>query len=107
MLAFYMRVIPPTSPKMRKTLWAVVGFVTASAITTFFSITFWCGIDLSVNWSDEEEQCSVFSAQPLAQLNWALNIISELCSRRTLGHFTIAADDLWQYSSCHSRSLAV
>ncbi|EMD58254.1 hypothetical protein COCSADRAFT_42022 [Bipolaris sorokiniana ND90Pr] len=78
MLAFYIRIIPATSPKMRKGLWAVVCFVTASAIAAYVAITFWCGTDMAVNWSDNPEACSAFSAKPLGQLTWSLNIISEI-----------------------------
>ncbi|EUC39822.1 hypothetical protein COCMIDRAFT_31108 [Bipolaris oryzae ATCC 44560] len=78
MLAFYIRIIPATSPKMRKGLWAVVFFVTASAIAAYVAITFWCGTDLAINWSDKPGACSAFSAKPLGQLTWSLNIISEI-----------------------------
>ncbi|EUC29016.1 hypothetical protein COCCADRAFT_29846 [Bipolaris zeicola 26-R-13] len=78
MLAFYIRIIPATSPKMRKGLWAVVCFVIVAAITAYVAITFWCGTDIAINWSDKPDACSAFSAKPLGQLTWSLNIISEI-----------------------------
>lgn len=92
MLAFYIRIIPATSPKMRKGLWAVVCFVTASAIAAYVAITFWCGTDMAVNWSDNPEACSAFSAKPLGQLTWSLNIISEIFSKYAPRHFAIDTD---------------
>jgi hypothetical protein len=104
MLAFYIRIIPATSPKMRKGLWAVVCFVTAAAITAYVAITFWCGTEIAINWSDKPEACSAFSARPLGQLTWSLNIISEIFSKSTPRHFAINTDVRCQYFCCHYQS---
>ena len=62
------------SPGMRKTLWAMIGFVCACYITILWDDTFFCGGDVSVQWSQEEGACSVFYAPEPFIVNFTLNL---------------------------------
>ncbi|KAK2051222.1 archaeal flagellin N-terminal-like domain-containing protein [Colletotrichum caudatum] len=75
MLAFYWAYFPAdTSPAMRKALWGISAFVGISYITILWDDTFFCGKDVSVQWSQEDGACSVFYAPEPFILNFTLNL---------------------------------
>ncbi|KAK1978704.1 archaeal flagellin N-terminal-like domain-containing protein [Colletotrichum cereale] len=75
MLAFYWAYFPAdTSPLMRKALWGITAFVGLSYMTILWDDTFFCGKDVSVQWSQEEGACSVFYAPEPFILNFTLNL---------------------------------
>ncbi|KAK1573749.1 archaeal flagellin N-terminal-like domain-containing protein [Colletotrichum navitas] len=75
MLAFYWAYFPAdTSPAMRKALWGITAFVGLSYMTILWDDTFFCGKDVSIQWSQEEGACSVFYAPEPFILNFTLNL---------------------------------
>ncbi|GKT48714.1 uncharacterized protein ColSpa_08895 [Colletotrichum spaethianum] len=75
MLAFYWVYFPAdTSPAMRKALWGITAFVGLSYMAILWDDTFFCGKDVSVQWSQEEGACSVFYAPEPFILNFTLNL---------------------------------
>ncbi|USP77939.1 hypothetical protein yc1106_05213 [Curvularia clavata] len=77
-LALYFRLIPPTMPWLRKALYTVVAFTTGAMVTTFFLDTFWCGSEVSVNWSLEEGACNTFSSKNVFRIDWSMNFLSDI-----------------------------
>ncbi|KAG8357825.1 hypothetical protein FVEN_g4316 [Fusarium venenatum] len=78
-LAFYFNLVPCTHPGMRTLLYALTGLTASFSLVTFFSDTFWCGPDPSVNWLDtDEEHCQAFMSMELMRLNWSMNFTSEV-----------------------------
>ncbi|OBS28458.1 hypothetical protein FPOA_02396 [Fusarium poae] len=78
-LAFYFNLVPCTHPGMRTLLYALTGLTACFSLVTFFSDTFWCGPDPSVNWLDtDEEHCQAFMSMELMRLNWSMNFTSEV-----------------------------
>ncbi|EMD63946.1 hypothetical protein COCSADRAFT_182109 [Bipolaris sorokiniana ND90Pr] len=77
-LALYFRLIPPTMPWLRKALYAVAVFTGSAMITTFFLDTFWCGSEVSVNWSLEEDACNTFTSKAVFRIDWGMNIVSDM-----------------------------
>ncbi|KAK6703783.1 hypothetical protein SNK03_007684 [Fusarium graminearum] len=77
MLAFYWAYFLPSngvSSAMRKTLYGITAFVCISYLVILFDDTFFCGKDVSVQWSQEEGACSVFYAPEPFILNFTLNL---------------------------------
>ncbi|WDK18457.1 archaeal flagellin N-terminal-like domain-containing protein [Colletotrichum graminicola] len=75
MLAFYWAYFPAdTSPAMRKALWGITAFVGLSYMAILWDDTFFCGKDVSIQWSQEEGACSVFYAPEPFILNFTLNL---------------------------------
>ncbi|KZL72760.1 archaeal flagellin N-terminal-like domain-containing protein [Colletotrichum tofieldiae] len=75
MLAFYWAYFPAdTSPTMRKALWGITAFVGLSYMAILWDDTFFCGKNVSVQWSQEEGACSVFYAPEPFILNFTLNL---------------------------------
>jgi hypothetical protein len=75
MLAFYWAFFDlEAQPKMRKMLWGMTAFVVACYLTILFDDTFFCGGNVSVQWSMEEGACSVFYAPEPFILNFTLNL---------------------------------
>jgi len=74
MLAYYWGIFPTSRPKLRWALYAVTAYVCASYITILWDDTFFCGGDVSVQWSQDEDACSVFWADDPFYINFALNL---------------------------------
>ena len=75
MLAFYWAFFNLSShPGMRKMLYGMTGFVVACYLTILFDDTFFCGANVSVQWSQEDGACSVFYAPEPFILNFTLNL---------------------------------
>jgi prepilin signal peptidase PulO-like enzyme (type II secretory pathway) len=75
MLAFYWGYFSrEAGPGLRKALYAATVFVCASYITILWDDTFFCGKDVSVQWSQEEGACSVFYAPEPFIVNFTLNL---------------------------------
>ncbi|PVH92585.1 hypothetical protein DM02DRAFT_619848 [Periconia macrospinosa] len=75
MLAFYWAFFDLSSrPAMRKMLYSLTAFVIACYVTILFDDTFFCGGNVSVQWSQEEGACSVFYAPEPFILNFTLNL---------------------------------
>ncbi|KAK2008215.1 archaeal flagellin N-terminal-like domain-containing protein [Colletotrichum eremochloae] len=77
LLAFYFRLVPPTMPLLRKVLYGTSGLTLAFAMTTCFLDTFWCGPDVSVNWS-LDSTCSTFDSKVVFRIDWGMNFVSDL-----------------------------
>ncbi|KAH7208600.1 archaeal flagellin N-terminal-like domain-containing protein [Fusarium oxysporum] len=77
MLAFYWAYFLPSTGMgsgMRKALYGITAFVCASYMAILWDDTFFCGKDVSVQWSQEEGACSVFYAPEPFILNFTLNL---------------------------------
>jgi len=74
MLAFYWGVFPANRPKLRWALYTVTAYVCACYITILWDDTFYCGGDVSVQWSQAEGACNVYYAPDPFYINFALNL---------------------------------
>ncbi|RSL46952.1 hypothetical protein CEP54_013630 [Fusarium duplospermum] len=77
MLAFYWAYFLPStgiSSVMRKSLYGITAFVYLSYMAILWDDTFFCGKDVSVQWSQEDGACSVFYAPEPFILNFTLNL---------------------------------
>jgi hypothetical protein len=75
MLAFYWSFFDLNRHRtVQKLLLFVTAFVVVCYLTSLFDDTFFCGKDISVQWSQEEGACSVFYAQEPFILNFALGL---------------------------------
>ncbi|KAL5119920.1 hypothetical protein ACEQ8H_002282 [Pleosporales sp. CAS-2024a] len=79
-LALYFRLFPPTMPWLRRMLYAVTALTACAMWTTFFLDTFWCGTDVSLNWSTDETACSTFDSKEVFRIDWATNVTSDVFS---------------------------
>ncbi|KAK1995323.1 archaeal flagellin N-terminal-like domain-containing protein [Colletotrichum falcatum] len=77
LLSFYFKLIPPTIPWLRKVLYVTSGLTVAFAMSTAFLDTFWCGPDVSVNWS-LDSTCSTFDSKVVFRIDWGMNFVSDL-----------------------------
>lgn len=85
MIAFYWAYFPvKENSGMRKALWGITGFVCACYLAILFDDTFFCGADVSVQWSQEEGACSVFYAPEPFILNFTLNLACYLVGESLL-----------------------
>jgi hypothetical protein len=67
-------------PWLRKILYAVTFFTGSAMISTFFLDTFWCGRQVSLNWSTEEGACNTFASKEVFRIDWATNVTSDVLS---------------------------
>lgn len=82
MVAFYWAYFPTqANPGMRKALWGITVFVVACYVAILFDDTFFCGSDVSVQWSQEEGACSVFYAPEPFIVNFTLNLACYLIGK--------------------------
>lgn len=82
MLAFYWAFFRSSiSSGMRKTLYSITAFVCVCYLTILWDDTFFCGKDVSVQWSQEEGACSVFYAPEPFILNFTLNLACYLVGK--------------------------
>ncbi|KAK7964472.1 hypothetical protein PG988_011446 [Apiospora saccharicola] len=77
LISFYYRLVPPTMPNLRKLLNFTTGLTVCFFLTTVFVDTFWCGSEVSVNWSLDGE-CSTFDSMTVTRIDWTLNLISDI-----------------------------
>ena len=86
MLAFYWSYFRyDIGSGMRKALYGITAFVCLSYMAILWDDTFFCGKDVSVQWSQEEGACSVFYAPEPFILNFTLNLACYLVGKNTLG----------------------
>lgn len=82
MLAFYWAFFRSSiSSGMRKLLYGITAFVCICYLTILFDDTFFCGVPVSVQWSQEEGACSVFYAPEPFILNFTLNLACYLVGK--------------------------
>lgn len=75
MLAFYWTFFDLSRHRTtQKLLILMTAFVVACYLTSLFDDTFFCGKDVSVQWSQEKGACSVFYAQEPFILNFTLGL---------------------------------
>lgn len=67
-------------PWLRRALRAVTVFTGAAMLATCFLDTFWCGRQVSVNWSLDESACNTFDSKLVFRIDWASNIMTDLLS---------------------------
>jgi hypothetical protein len=68
-------------PKLRKALYAVTVFTGCAMTSTFFLDTFWCGRQVSVNWSLDEGACNTFASKEVFRIDWATNVSTDVFSK--------------------------
>lgn len=76
MLAFYWGIFPTNRPTLRKAVYAVTAYVCTAYMIVLWMDTFYCGVPVSVQWSQEEGACSVFYAPIPFYFNFAMNLSS-------------------------------
>lgn len=82
MLAFYWAYFRlDIGPGMRKALYGITAFVCACYMAILWDDTFFCGKDVSVQWSQEDGACSVFYAPEPFILNFTLNLACYLVGK--------------------------
>ncbi|KAG9694349.1 hypothetical protein KCU95_g5452, partial [Aureobasidium melanogenum] len=74
MLAFYWGVFPADRPTLRKAMYVVTAYVCCAYMTVLWMDTFYCGVPVSVQWSQEEGACSVFYADTPFYFNFSMNL---------------------------------
>lgn len=75
MLAFYWAFFDLNSSRTVRVLLRLMSvFVVACYLTSLFDDTFFCGKDVSVQWSQEKGACSVFYAEEPFILNFTLGL---------------------------------
>jgi hypothetical protein len=62
-------------------LYAVTVFTGGAMVTTLFLDTFWCGRNVSSNWSPEESACNTFASKEVFRIDWATNVTSDVFSK--------------------------
>jgi hypothetical protein len=73
MLAFYWGIFPANRPTLRKAVYAVTGYVFLVYFIVLWLDTFFCGVPVSVQWSQDPDACSVFYASEPFYFNFAMN----------------------------------
>ncbi|KAG9603064.1 hypothetical protein KCU77_g5814, partial [Aureobasidium melanogenum] len=76
MLAFYWGVFPADRPTLRKAMYVVTAYVCCAYMCVLWMDTFYCGVPVSVQWSQEEGACSVFYADTPFYFNFSMNLSS-------------------------------
>ena len=75
MVVFYWKYFEPSqNAKLRRPLQMTIIFVIICYLTTLFDDTFFCGGNVSVQWSQEAGACSVFYAREPFVLNFSLGL---------------------------------
>lgn len=77
-IAFYYTLVPATQPKMRIALYALTAITVCSGLVTFFDATFWCGLDISSNWSTKPGACRAYDSMVMMRIHWSLNFSTEV-----------------------------
>jgi len=67
-------------PWLRRALYAVSIYTACAMVTTFFLDTFWCGRQVSLNWSTEEGTCNTFASKEVFRIDWSTNISTDVLS---------------------------
>jgi len=101
LIALYYKIIPPTMPRLRMSLYIVTAFVLACAVCTCLLDTLWCAPNISSNWSLEEGACSTFNSLRVLQIDWALNFTSDIASK----HSSRSYNRLWEVANHFCSSL--
>lgn len=81
MLAFYWGVFPSDRPTLRKAMYVVTAYVCCAYMTVLWIDTFYCGVPVSIQWSQEEGACSVFYADTPFYFNFSMNLSCYLFSK--------------------------
>lgn len=90
MIAFYWAYFPAnTGSAMRKALWSITALVGLSYMAILWDDTFYCGKNVSVQWSQEDGACSVFYADDPFILNFTLNLACYLAGM-TISPFVLS-----------------
>jgi hypothetical protein len=84
MLAFYWGVFPADRPTLRKAMYVVTAYVCCAYMCVLWMDTFYCGVPVSVQWSQEKGACSVFYADTPFYFNFSMNLSSYIFSKFTL-----------------------
>jgi hypothetical protein len=79
-LAFYFKLFPASSTKLRNALLIVTVYTVACSLIALFMALFWCGLDISVHLKASlpgRKHCSLWSKK-LFTVDWVLNITSDI-----------------------------
>lgn len=88
MLAFYWGIFPANRPTLRKAVYAVTAYVCTAYVIVLWMDTFYCGVPVSVQWSQEEGACSVFYAPIPFYFNFAMNLSSYVFGKQCCIHIS-------------------
>ncbi|WQF90590.1 hypothetical protein CDEST_15604 [Colletotrichum destructivum] len=78
LLAFYNELFSESEKRLRLCLYLVTAYATCAFIATLFMDIFWCGTDVSRNWSDANATCTLVNSSEPMYVAWSIGIISEL-----------------------------
>jgi hypothetical protein len=85
LLAFYWAYFKNSiGPGMRKVLWIMTAFVCACYTAILWDDTFFCGLPVSIQWSQDPDACSVFYAPEPFIVNFTLNLACYLVGEAAL-----------------------
>lgn len=87
MLAFYWGIFPTNRPTLRKAVYAVTAYVCTAYMVVLWMDTFYCGVPVSIQWSQEEGACSVFYAPIPFYFNFAMNLSSYVFGKNPRQNF--------------------
>lgn len=82
MLAFYWGIFPSSRPTLRKAVYIITAYVCTAYFVVLWMDTFYCGVPVSVQWSQEEGACSVFYAPLPFRFNFAMNLSSYMFGKQ-------------------------
>ncbi|KAH7145958.1 hypothetical protein B0J13DRAFT_442618, partial [Dactylonectria estremocensis] len=77
-IAFYYNLVPSSNPRMRMALHVLATITGACGLSTLFIVTFWCGPNPSVSWSEVEDLCASFNSMIVMRVNWSMNFTTEV-----------------------------
>lgn len=78
LLAFYHELFPISEPRLRTWLRIAITYTTAGFLNATFMDILWCGSDLSRNWSNVGQRCSLTLSTTPMYVNWAVGISCEI-----------------------------
>ncbi|KAH7040023.1 uncharacterized protein B0I36DRAFT_357384 [Microdochium trichocladiopsis] len=78
MVTIYFQLLPRHVRPLRWALYFTAVFTAAAFLIAIFVDTFWCGLNVPVNWSPDPAACSTFSSEFVFHLNWSFCFISEV-----------------------------
>ncbi|KAI9162779.1 ATP-dependent RNA helicase eIF4A [Paramyrothecium foliicola] len=100
LLAFYHKLFPISESQSRRLLWIVVAYNIAGFLTTGFVDIFWCGLNVSQNWSSSESACSVSGDPVSSYIVWPINISAEIFVLASIARFVLGVAKLFTLEAC-------
>ncbi|KAH7010677.1 uncharacterized protein B0I36DRAFT_219560, partial [Microdochium trichocladiopsis] len=78
MVTIYFQLLPRHNRVLRWALYFTAAFTIVAFLVAIFVDTFWCGVNVPINWSIEPGACASYSSAVVFKLNWSLCFVSEV-----------------------------